>query len=301
MHARSPDPHRRHRRPCAPTARTTWTRVFEQCQDPASQRWTTVPTPYTRDGRRAFVREVMPSGWAARALGLRGRGRRPVRRHGRAARRGLGPGRDRLRLAPVGPRHRRDGARLPAAGRLGLRRARACAPWSGTPTWATGPRAGSPGGWGSPSTAPCASTSCHRGGELVDAWAGTLLATDDRAAARRRGWRPRLLEGDGSGCGRGGDRRRSPDRRGVPATSARSAGSAGCRRRTPYGESDARVWLEHLTEEAGRPGRTVALGGHRARRRRRSSASVNFFDLEPGRGCEIGYWAHPGRPRTRAS
>ncbi|MSZ78066.1 MAG: GNAT family N-acetyltransferase, partial [Actinobacteria bacterium] len=37
---------------------------FEQCQDPLSQRWTTVPVPYSRDDARVFVTEIMPGGWA---------------------------------------------------------------------------------------------------------------------------------------------------------------------------------------------------------------------------------------------
>jgi RimJ/RimL family protein N-acetyltransferase len=38
--------------------------VLEQCLDPLSQTWTTVPIPYTRDLARRFVREAMPGGWA---------------------------------------------------------------------------------------------------------------------------------------------------------------------------------------------------------------------------------------------
>jgi RimJ/RimL family protein N-acetyltransferase len=36
---------------------------FQQCQDPSSQRWTTVPVPYSMEDARAFVTEVMPGGW----------------------------------------------------------------------------------------------------------------------------------------------------------------------------------------------------------------------------------------------
>src|SRR5919112_2237491 len=38
--------------------------AYEQSQDPASQRWTTVPVPYTRADARTFVGEIMPGGWA---------------------------------------------------------------------------------------------------------------------------------------------------------------------------------------------------------------------------------------------
>ncbi|HSE71452.1 MAG TPA: GNAT family protein [Nocardioidaceae bacterium] len=37
--------------------------VYEQCQDPLSQEWTTVPVPYDRDDAKRFVREIVPGGW----------------------------------------------------------------------------------------------------------------------------------------------------------------------------------------------------------------------------------------------
>jgi RimJ/RimL family protein N-acetyltransferase len=37
--------------------------VLEQCTDPVSQRWTTVPVPYTVDDARRFVTSRVPSGW----------------------------------------------------------------------------------------------------------------------------------------------------------------------------------------------------------------------------------------------
>jgi RimJ/RimL family protein N-acetyltransferase len=38
---------------------------YEQCQDPLSQAWTTVPVPFAMDDARRFVREAMPGGWAS--------------------------------------------------------------------------------------------------------------------------------------------------------------------------------------------------------------------------------------------
>ncbi|HYF72381.1 MAG TPA: GNAT family N-acetyltransferase, partial [Nocardioides sp.] len=38
--------------------------TFEQCQDPSSQRWTTVPVPYSMEDARTFVEEVCPKAWA---------------------------------------------------------------------------------------------------------------------------------------------------------------------------------------------------------------------------------------------
>ncbi len=39
------------------------TGVLEQSIDPLSRTWTTVPVPYTPDDAKRFVREVMPGGW----------------------------------------------------------------------------------------------------------------------------------------------------------------------------------------------------------------------------------------------
>jgi RimJ/RimL family protein N-acetyltransferase len=51
---------------------------YEQCQDPVSQAWTTVPIPFAMDDARRFVREAMPGGWASDqewgfAVGFEGR------------------------------------------------------------------------------------------------------------------------------------------------------------------------------------------------------------------------------------
>lgn len=37
--------------------------VLDQCQDPESQRWTTIPVPYTRADAERFVLELIPAGW----------------------------------------------------------------------------------------------------------------------------------------------------------------------------------------------------------------------------------------------
>lgn len=37
--------------------------VFGACQDPDIQRWTSVPSPYTRQDAARFIREVAPEGW----------------------------------------------------------------------------------------------------------------------------------------------------------------------------------------------------------------------------------------------
>ncbi|WP_037575836.1 GNAT family N-acetyltransferase [Phaeacidiphilus oryzae] len=42
--------------------------VTEACQDPEIQRWTTVPSPYTRRDAETFVTELAPRGWAEHTL-----------------------------------------------------------------------------------------------------------------------------------------------------------------------------------------------------------------------------------------
>ncbi len=41
--------------------------VLEQCTDPDTQAWTSVPAPYTLDDAKTFVRHVVPGGWQADA------------------------------------------------------------------------------------------------------------------------------------------------------------------------------------------------------------------------------------------
>ncbi|MEV5881996.1 GNAT family N-acetyltransferase [Streptomyces sp. NPDC052020] len=38
--------------------------VYAACQDPAIQRWTTVPSPYLREHARSFTERTVPDGWA---------------------------------------------------------------------------------------------------------------------------------------------------------------------------------------------------------------------------------------------
>ncbi|BDA65432.1 bifunctional GNAT family N-acetyltransferase/nucleoside triphosphate pyrophosphohydrolase family protein [Actinomyces capricornis] len=39
-------------------------RIFQLCQDPEIQEWTSVPRGYTRDDARVFAEEIVPRGWA---------------------------------------------------------------------------------------------------------------------------------------------------------------------------------------------------------------------------------------------
>ncbi|QKW06825.1 GNAT family N-acetyltransferase [Streptomyces sp. NA04227] len=55
------------------------TAVYEACQDPAIQRWTTIPSPYLPEHAEGFTRRMVPDGWRDGSMFtfgvfLRGRG-----------------------------------------------------------------------------------------------------------------------------------------------------------------------------------------------------------------------------------
>src|SRR4051812_47273117 len=37
--------------------------VYQMCQDPVMQRWTTIPVPYLREHAVNFLTELIPNGW----------------------------------------------------------------------------------------------------------------------------------------------------------------------------------------------------------------------------------------------
>ena len=53
---------RLHLRPWRPTDAEV---VLAACSDPQTQRWTTVPVPYTAEDARGFVEDMAPAGWAS--------------------------------------------------------------------------------------------------------------------------------------------------------------------------------------------------------------------------------------------
>ena len=175
---------------------------------------------------------------------------------------------------------------------------RACRPWSGGPTSATGPRASWPGGSASASTACCATRTCRA---VSSSTPGSARCWPTSRASRRGRWLTApVLEGGGvrlrpldraSTCR--GSSRRAP-------TSAPSTGWAGCP--SPYTRpTRARGSSGNIEGQAtGRPGH---LGGRRPRpptccSGRSTSSTSTEHD------CEVGYWAHPdarGRGVMRAA
>jgi RimJ/RimL family protein N-acetyltransferase len=259
--------------------------VVEQSQDPDSVRWTTVPTPYGPAEARHFVREVMPHGWADGRWGF------AVEAGGRYA------GTVELRDEGGGRAEIAFGSHPWARGTGTMERAcRLVLAWGfaqrgvRTVVWHA-----HVGNWASRRLAWRLGFSFggtlrgylrHRGDELVDAWSGTLLSTDDRQPQGTWLDTPSLTDGVvrlravGSG---------DTDRVVEAAADERTQRWLG-RMPTPYTSVEATQWLEQITEEAA-TGHTVtwAVAGADDV----LQGVVNLFDIQPGDSAEVGFWAHP--------
>jgi RimJ/RimL family protein N-acetyltransferase len=259
---------------------------FEQCQDPVSQRWTTVPVPYTLENARAFVTRTMPGGWAdGTSWGF------AVEVDGRYA------GTVELRDEGEGRLEVAFGSHPWIRGRGAMKRAvRLLVDWGFADrqarviVWRA-----DKGNWASRKLAwrlgfrieGMIRAALPQRGHLRDAWVGTLLATDDREPAgewlevpvieadgfRLRPWRdsdvPRIVE-------------------------------ACCDERTqtwlgtlpdPYDESEALRWFEHQAESRA-TGRAVAWAVA-DQEHDRALGSISYFNYTRGTELEIGFWAHP--------
>lgn len=260
--------------------------VFEQCQDPLSREWTTVPVPYSLADATAFVIEQTPRGWAdgsswgfavevdgrfAGTVALRdeGAGRLEVAYGSHPWVRGTGSMEKAVRLLVDWGFADRKAAVVVWRANKGNWASRKLA-WRLGFTFEGTVRAALP-----------------QRGRLRDAWVGTLLAGEDRtpkgrwldvpvlegAGLRLRPWResdvPRIVEA----CS---DRRTQAWLGQMPA---------------PYDESDARAWLEHQRENRA-CGTSVAWAVVDARDDV-ALASVSYFGLVPEVEAEIGFWAHP--------
>lgn len=260
--------------------------VWEQCQDPVSQAWTTVPVPYAMEDAATFVGEIMPRGWvdgsewgfAIEVDGEYG---------GTVSLRSEGSGRAEIAFGSH-PRVRGTGA-VERALRLLLE-------WGFTEQflhtviwWAN------KGNWASRKVAWRLGFSFDgtlrswlpQRGELRDAWVGILLRDDPRepstawleapvlegSSVRLRPWRPddapRIVEA---------------------CNDPRTSHWLG-RLPSPYTLADAEAYLQDRIEvlatgtavgwAAADPASDLALG------------SVSLFELTAGRQAEVGYWTHP--------
>ena len=265
--------------------------VYEQCQDPLSQEWTTVPIPYSRDDAKRFVREIMPGGW------------REDVEWGFAVEAPDDDGTPRF-AGTVSLRNEREGraevafgAHPWARGRGVMVRAlelllawgfeerglRTVVWWANQGNWASRRLAWQLGF----SLDGTVRQWLPQRGELLDAWVGVLLASDERVP--RHPWYavPRII---GENVVLRGHR---PDD--VPRVQ-----EACLDERTrywfadlpdPYTLEEARKYVDGRTEHRASgsgigwvvadPATDVLL------------ANISVFDVQHGRSGEIGYWAHP--------
>jgi RimJ/RimL family protein N-acetyltransferase len=264
--------------------------VLEQCLDPLSIRWTTIPVPYTHQDARRFVTEAVPSGWAEGgwAFAVEAADEAGVPRFcGTVELRDRGNRRAEIAYGSH-PWARGRGIMVPAL-RLLLdwgfteQRLRAVIWWANT------------GNWASRRVAWRLGFSCDgtlerwlvQRGDLLDAWVGTLHVDDERAP--RRPWlEVPVLTG-----------RQVVLRRFREEDAARVAEACNDDRTArwmwrlpaPYTLEDARAFLlgrgELMASGSGvawavADPATDRLVGH-----------VSLFDLKPGREAEIGFWTHP--------
>ena len=301
-------PHQR-RRDAARAPSRRLDALVEQCTDPVSVRWTTVPLGlHPRDGR-SYLTESVPAAWQDDSewnFAIESHPpRRPaaVQRLDLAARRGRPTRRDRVRRPPGGPRPRRDDDGGPTAARLGLRAHATSRPSSGWPNAATSRRGGSRGGPASRSAA-CVPTWLDHRGEYPDAWIGALHRDDPREPQTTWYDVPTLdrRHDPASPTARG---RRRPDRGGVQrrgngllAVVHALALHPGRRRR-----------VRHARVRGSRGGTVPPVGGrgsrHRPAPRRRGSAPdqarVGRSGLLDASGRARPWRDDRGRPRPRAA
>ena len=272
---------------------------LEQCHDPLSRQWTTVPLQFTLDDARRFVTQAMPGGWhhdtewgfAVEAVDDTG----TPRYAGTISLRNEGEGRAEVAYG-AHPWVRGRGV-MERALRLLLtwgfeeRGLQTVIWWANKGNWASRKVAwrlgfaieGAPRHW------------LPQRGRLLDSWVGTLLAGDPMHPTTRWYDVPRL-SGDGLVLRRHADADvpRIVEACRDPLTSG-WIGSIPA----PFDADDARSWLETLAERhasgtavswAVADPTTDALIG-----------SVDLFDVRAGRDAEIGYWLHPeGRGRGLA-
>ncbi|HEX4978309.1 MAG TPA: GNAT family N-acetyltransferase [Nocardioides sp.] len=271
----------------AEDARGSW----EQCQDPVSQRWTTVPVPYSMSDARDFVEGIVPRGWREDrdyAFAVHARDDEGVERYAGT-----------ISLRPEGSRRAEIayGSHPWCRGRGVMERAlRLLLEWGFSELdlamvvwWAN------KGNWASRKLAwrlgfqmeGTVRSWLPQRGELRDGWVGSLLRDDPREPgwpwydvptilgptvtlrAFRDADAPRIQEA----C--------SEDRvqhwlRSVPS---------------PYTLDDAQQFLEDRREKhatgaglswaVADPATDVLL------------ANVSLFDVRPGRDAEVGFWTHP--------
>lgn len=264
---------------------------FEQCQDPLSQAWTTVPVPYSLADARGYVTQMLPAGWEQDtewAFAIESEGRYG----GTVSLRNEGDGRAEIAYgahpAIRGTDTVERALRLLVEWGFAEQKLHTIIWWSNTGNWASRKVAwrlgfsfdGTVRRW------------LPQRGELRDGWVGTLLREDPREP--RTTWLDNpVLDGEGLRLRPLEDR--DCDRIVEACSEERTQHWLGLLP-APYTLEDARTYLASRTEQlAAGTGATWAVVDPADDV---LLATVGYFDHVPGIECEIGYWTHP-RARGR--
>lgn len=265
---------------------------WEQCQDPLSQEWTTVPVPYSRDDARRFVTQVMPGGWESGqewGFAVEATDGDGERRYGGTVSLRV-QGSDRAEIAYGSHPWVRGRGVMHRALRLLLdwgfeeQDLKTVMWWADKGNWASRKLA-----WrlGFTHDGEVAQWQPHRG-ELRDGWIGHLRAQDSREPksdwlevpriiGRQVVLRPTSLDDAQRVMEYGQDERAAYWLDTLPQ---------------PYGLGDAVEYLQSRVEQQARgTGMTWAVADPSTDQ---LTGTISLFDLKPGREAEIGYVANPG-------
>ncbi|MCD4524579.1 GNAT family N-acetyltransferase [Nocardioides sp. cx-173] len=260
--------------------------VLEQCQDPLSVRWTSVPVPYSLAEAEAYVDETVALGWLADtewSFAIEAEGRFG----GTVSLRNEGAGRAEIAYGAHpwirGTGHVHRALRLLLDWGFDTQGLTAVIWWSHRGNWASRRTAwrlgfqvdGTVRRW------------LTQRDEIHDAWVGTLLREDPREP--RSTWLEcPVLTGDGV--------RLRPL---VPDDAPRIQEACAEERTqhwlgqlpSPYTLEDAHAYVESRTSQlAEATGVTWAVT---APDDDRLLGTIGWFNWTPGAECEIGYWTHP--------
>jgi len=265
--------------------------VYERCQDPLSQQWTTVPVPYSLDDARAFVCATIPEGWREDrqwAFAVEAHDDSGRRRYaGTVSLRNEGTGRAEIAYGSH-PWVRGRGIMERALNLLldwgfAQRGVLTVIWWANQGNWASRRLAWRLGF----SVDGTVRQWLPQRGSLCDAWVGELLAGDARLPRNRWYDVPRIVG-------------RDVVLRAHRPTDAVRVREACSDERTrywfhrlpvPYTEQDAEEYLEgRIEQRAAGHGISWAVADPE---HDELLANISLFDVKPGREAEIGYWTHP--------
>lgn len=260
--------------------------VLEQCQDPASQRWTRVPVPYSLADAHQYVGQTVPVGWLSDtewSFAVEAEGRFA----GTVSLRNEGERRAEIAYGAHpwarGTGHLERALRLLLAWGFADQGLVTVAWWAHRGNWASRKLAwrvgfrveGDVRRW------------LTHGDQLVDAWVGTLLAEDPQEPSTPWLVPPVLDLGEGLHLRPFAD---TDVPRIVEACREERIQRWLGQIPSPYTEADAWDYLDKVTERhATNGGLTWAV----ADAEETLVATVGIFDHTPGVVCEVGYWTHP--------